>query len=298
MNQSEALPAPSNQWVAVALAGTSVQFWVWNFPPTAPQTIAIKLPWSQFAAANVQVSVFGLLQSLRLSNSMIQSVQVGGNAYSSQADFLLTPQMTGPDGLVNLFVSAPQPVGQPVFQAPLQMQPHAGAAGPIDESAYKRADADWKSTLYLETQASGLRKTLAGTQARLGGLNKDLSPEERRFASRQDLADWNDARRFLRDAAARISRYIKEYDIGLTSSAGRRNWMESMYVQYIKTRQPFSQMEQMQREFEVYRKLLQNLVNNMTTVNAFAQQEGEQRAKQVLARVRASARRNKTKDRK
>jgi hypothetical protein len=300
--------SPSTQWMVVPLAGAAGHsFWVWFFPSTAPQTVVVKLPWAQLGPAGVPVSLFSVCRSLHLSPTQFQCVQIGGQMFPVHSDFLLNEQSTGPDGefsflmaslqpqtpAVAPFGNAQMPVGQPVPQT--SAPPTAAAAGAeIDERAYERADADWKSTVFLETQAATMRKQLAGTQSRLSSLNRDLAPEENRVAKRKDIADWSDARRFLRDAAAKLSRYMKDYDIGVTSSAGRRNWMETTYNQYIKPRQPFDQMDQMQREFEAYRKVLQHLVNNMTSAQAFAVQDGEQRAKQVLGRIRAQTKSNRT----
>ena len=306
---SDAIP-PSAQWLAVPLSSVpGFSFWVWYYPASAPQTIAVKLPWAQLGPAGIPVSLFAVLQSLGLTPGQCQCVQIGSQMYPVHTDFGLNLQLTGPDGamsfvMANLpaspnFVAAP--INAPVAAQPVPQNPAtpitAAVGGAIDERAYERADADWKSTLYLETQAATMRKQLAGTQSRLSSLNRDLPPDEKRVARRQDIADWADARRFLRDAAAKLSRYMKEYDIGVTSSAGRRNWMETMYNQYIKPRQPFDQMDQMQREFEAYRKVLQHLVNNMTSAQAFAVQDGEQRAKQVLGRIRALTKSNRVQSR-
>ena len=292
---------PSTQWLAVPLEATGHSFWVWFFPSNAPQTIAVKLPWEQLTPAGVPVSLFSVLRSLQVQPAQLRGVQIGLQVYPVGADFALNSQLTGAEGMLS-FLMAQQVSGPPMPPVGGQVVPQPGVAATtatrsIDEQSYRRADADWKSTLYLETQANTVRKQLGGTQSRLTALNKDLPPDEKRSASRQDLADWADARRFLRDAAAKVARYIKEYDMGVTSSAGRRNWMEQSYEQYIRPRQPFAEMDRMFREFETYRKLLQHLVNSMTSAQAFAVTDGEARAKQVLSRVKASVRSKRTKQR-
>ena len=47
-------------------------------------------------------------------------------------------------------------------------------------------------------------------QTRLTTMNRDLTPEESHYADRADHDDWRDARRWLRDAANRLSKCIKE----------------------------------------------------------------------------------------
>ena len=109
-----------------------------------------------------------------------------------------------------------------------------------------------------------------------------------------DRADWQDARRWLRDVATRLSRYMKDYDIGYISAAGQRNFFEATYQQHIALRQPLDGMEQIQRDFETYRKTLQTLMNNMQSTQASAERDGEQRAQAILNRIAARVRANRS----
>ena len=126
--------------------------------------------------------------------------------------------------------------------------------------------------------------------ARLGTLDRDLNPDERFHGDRQAKTDWQEARRWLKDAAAKLARYIKEHDIGETSAAGKRLYLQQTFEQIVATRRPVDNIVQLHREFEGYRKRLQILLNNMNTACNAAGQDGERRAQEVLRRIDASVR--------
>ena len=101
--------------------------------------------------------------------------------------------------------------------------------------------------------------------ARLAALDRDLSTDERLHGDRQAKTDWQEAGASLKDAAARLSRYIKERDIGETSTAGKRLWLVQTYEQIVAAAAIGRERRAVAREFEAYRKRLQILHNNMIT---------------------------------
>lgn len=156
-------------------------------------------------------------------------------------------------------------------------------------------EADWNASRQLEMQLTLLRKQLASLMGRLKTLDRDLSSEERLHGDRQNRSDWEETRRWLKDAATKLSRYIKEHDIGETSAAGKKVWFEQIYRQFVVPRQSFDDLPRVQKEFESYRKRLQILLNNMTGAQQNAVSDGERRAEQVLSRLAADVRKAKTK---
>jgi hypothetical protein len=156
-------------------------------------------------------------------------------------------------------------------------------------------DADWVAIEQMEVQLGQLRKQLNTIQGRLQSLNRDFTPEERAAADSNDLKDWQDARRFLRDSSGIVSRFIREHDIGATSAAGQRNRYEEIHTNFVVPRRSFDGVVAAQHEFEIYRKQVQSLVTKMQAALSQAGQNGEQRAQQVLARVAAKARKSRHK---
>lgn len=130
---------------------------------------------------------------------------------------------------------------------------------------------------------------------RLNALNRDLTPEENLHGDSKDRNDWQEARRWLRDLTHRVTKYLKEHDIGETSGVGKRQWFEQTYQQFIAPRQQFDGLQPAQREFETYRKKLQTLLINMTNACSSAANDGERRAKAVLSKIAVKTRAAKAK---
>jgi hypothetical protein len=156
--------------------------------------------------------------------------------------------------------------------------------------AIDRIAADWNSSNQVEHQLDLARKQLHDTLVRVNVLDRDLSSEERMYGDRQDQSDWQEARRWLRDVAVRLSKLIKDHDIGMASAAGKRNNFEAIYQQVVIPRRPCEGLDAMQREFEAHRKMVQHLLLQMNSAQATATQEGERRAQQVLQRIGAKVR--------
>ncbi|GAB4158889.1 MAG: hypothetical protein Tsb009_36180 [Planctomycetaceae bacterium] len=188
----------------------------------------------------------------------------------------------------------------PVQQAGMASPPASGFSLPASQSGLKSSadlsdvfdviETNWHAIVQIEKQLKRLRKQLSSMISRLGSLNRDLGPDERLHANRQDKSDWQVARRWLRDVANRISQSVKAFDIGENSNAGQRNYFQQIYEQYIAPRKPFEGIHQTEREFETYRKGIQTLQATMNNALQTAVQDGERRATQILSRIAASVR--------
>ena len=160
----------------------------------------------------------------------------------------------------------------------------------VPDLLYRSIDSDWQSILGLEVQLDAMCKQMNGLQGRLQSLNRDLSADESAAADNADRRDWQDARRWLRDAGSVTSRLIRDYTIGMVSAAGNRNRFEQIYVQFVVTRQPIPEAESVARDFETHRKAAQTLLLHMQAAYSNASRDAEQRAKQILSRIAGKSR--------
>jgi hypothetical protein len=160
---------------------------------------------------------------------------------------------------------------------------------------YHRIEASWKASMQMERQMAGLRQKLASTLASLGKLDRDLRPEERLAADREDRDAWQDVRRWLRELSTKCHREIKAFDIGMTSGAGRRNGMEETYQQVIQPRAACVSLDEHHREFEMYRKDMLNLQRAMSSALQAAAQNGTSRAQRVLGIINRKIRERRLK---
>lgn len=281
---------PSTTWETVGFSDApGCHFWVWLKPPLAPQGLALRLPDEVFRTHPQPqgITLRRLLQTTAIDAPVAMWSLYGASYHGMQGlnpalDYPIPPPPPGVDPTIVVMLETAAPPPAPLVEP--------GARPAAGDAAYNRIEADWNSCLLLEKQLTTARKKLAAMLVRVNGLNRDLTPDEWQHADNRDNADWQDARRWLRDVAARLSRYMKDCDVGFTSAAGQRNLFETTYQQSIVPRRPVAGLEQLQRDFEAYRKTLQTLLNNMQSAQASAERDGEQRAQSLLNRIAVRAR--------
>ncbi|QDU46738.1 hypothetical protein Mal52_52600 [Symmachiella dynata] len=299
----------SQSWERVPCGDSPQQFlWVWYKPSHLPCGVVVNIPDETFRSyrQRQQLTLRTVLSWLGLEPGCVwqwtqygvtYDAQQGASAYFDQP---LTDPVPGVDSGVAISLLAPaMPVAPPIAPpaAPSSAPPFAPLPGgpvPTDiGDLFENIDTDWKAIVKAERDLALCRKKLVDTLTRLGSLNRDLNHEEQLSADTADKAAWMDARRWLRETASRVSRYLKDCDVGDTTSAPKRDWMKQTYEQYIVPKQVFDGIQHAQREFEGYRKMVQTLFVNMNGAHASAVSDGERRAQQVLARIAAKVRKTK-----
>ena len=166
-----------------------------------------------------------------------------------------------------------------------------------EDMMYLRIEAAWKGARQIERQTTGLRQKLGSMQAVLGKLDRDLSPDERLAADREDRDDWADVRRWLRDLQAKCHREIKAFDIGMTSGAGGRRHLEDVFLTKIEPRAAGGQLEVYRAEFEQFRKDMVSLQRAMGTALQAASLNGTQRAQRILGKIAGKIREMRARNR-
>jgi hypothetical protein len=291
---------PSSTWEPVGIPELpSCKFWAWFKPSQAPHSVLFQIPegiWRTHVAA---LTLRRILSAAGLDAAGVHSWTLNGVTCAAQggAHPLLDQPipLPAPPGIavqMNVPIAAP-----PISAAPPVPQPAVTAAvapaAPLNAQArnlLEAIDAEWQAIIQIERQLEAVRRQLGGLQATLQSLNRDLDADERLFADNLDKKDWQDARRWLRDALAHVSRYIRAHDIGATSSAGNRRRFEELYGQFVEPRRPFPAMEAEQFAFEQHRKTSQNLLLQMQSTQAAAARDAVQRARMVLSRIAAKVR--------
>lgn len=314
--------AASTQWEPLAISrlpGLSV--WAWFRPQQAPSGLTVGIPpeLCQSYPTGLPLTVADLLHSAGVALPQFQAVSLYGGPWQPAAAFgpyLNHPvPLPGGDGgnEIGLLVMeqaaaspahipghVPGPPGVPGYgQPPMSGYAEQGYQGfpehtdfhdaepPPANAAqmYDRIESSWKSAVQMERQLTGVRQKLSGMLNSLNKLDRELTPEERLSADREDKDNWEEARRWARDLAAKCHREIKQFDIGMTSAAGRKNAMQAFFEQVIEPRQPCNDLETYRREFETYRKDMVNLQRAMTSAAQAATQNGTQRSQRVLSSI-------------
>lgn len=283
---------PSSSWESVPVIDAPGLFvWAWWKPAAAPHAVFVRIPPEALdgVALRRPFTLKFLAGLLAVDLRQVASCSVYGTCYDGQQgagaiwDCPIPLPAPGVDPTIGLFLSMVAPAIQPApVAAPLPR-------GPLSEK-FAHMESDWNASLQLELQLGAAAKQVNGTMMRMGALNRDLSIDEARAADQQDKREWHEARRWLRDATVRLSRFLKDHHIGMTSAIGKRTSYEAIYRQYVAPKHPFEGIDQAAREFEAYRKTLQTLLNNMTAANGSAVQDAERRAQMVLTRISSKLR--------
>ncbi len=289
---------PSTSWEGFSLPDApQCLVWTWFKPPHMPSGLILTIPDETFQTVPRPdlLTTRKLLQAADVDPRGVAMWSLYGVGYdvmlgtSPLLDQPIPAPAPGVDRNIVIYMHPPA-IAPPAMSLPPVMpavNPAAAAQPAVTTELHERIGTDWNASLHLEKEMDLLRKQLAGMSAKLNSLNRDLTPEESRQADRQDHDDWRDARRWLRDAAGKLSRFIKECDVGDTVYVGKKKWFEQIYEQVVLTRQPMTGLDQVRHEFETHRKNLQTLVNNMRATLSSASQDGERRAQQVLAHIAA-----------
>ena len=296
---------PSASWEALPLADSPQHsVWVWFKPQNVPQGLVVTIPDETFRdyPHPDQLTMRKLLQTAGVEPGCVSMWYLYGVAYDGMngttplLDAAIPQPGAEADPTIVIYTNVPHVDAVQHAPAPAPASAPASAADVASLSeVFRRIDVDWRASVELEKELTILRRKLMDMSGRLKTLNRELSPDERLYSSTQDKKDWLAARRWLRDSAAQLSRYIREHDIGDTSSAGQREWFEKTYRQFILPRQQFDGIRQAQRDYGSYRKMVEKLQSNMKTAYSSAAENGERRAQQVLSGIAAKVRAATTK---
>jgi len=295
---------PSAAWEQIPLGSGAAFFWAWFKPPAAPHGLIIRIPEDTFPCTNAAADSGGrpltirtLLRAVGIDPQIVSRWYISGSPLESQGgtspafDQAIEQPAAGADPSIVVLIETP------VAEIPPTPIPSsAGPGGANLVKVFDEMEADWYASQLLEKQLMLARKQLTGAIARLCALDRDLSPEERLHGDRRDRSDWQEVRRSLKDAVTKLSRYVKEHDVGETSAAGKKVWFSETYHQYVVPRRPFDGLLPLHREFESHRKRLQILLQNMNLSNTNIAQDVERKAQQILSRIgsRARSAQNKT----
>jgi len=302
---------PSANWESVPLEPSGqLAVWAWFRPASVPNGLMLSLPAALFANPELAgwLSVRPMIIAAGLDPNRIYGWGVNGMSFDAAGGMspLLDQPLPPPPVGANLDVTVWMiPVMPPAWSDSSSVIPIPPAAsgpaayatpGNLSQSDFQMLEAigtSWDGILQLEARVSLVRKELTGALSRVSSLNRDLNSDERRTADSRDIQDWSDARRWLRDSQALLSRSVKEIDLGTTSGAGQRHRFEEIYRKYVEPRVAFAGLAQAVNEFESHRKTIQNVLASAQATVARSGRDAEQRANGVMQRIRTKMRSTK-----
>jgi len=288
-------------WESLVLVpGTAIGMWVWCKPLHAPLDLIVRVPVETFQAFGGRLSLRQIALSAGAELAQVQGFTLQGAFIDGQGgvnpllDHAVPPQTPWIEIAMRMQAGVTYPALGSVVAA--AQAPVVSPSTPASTSGQAIAiEADWNAVLQMESQLMMLRKQLATIQGKLQTLNRDLNANENVAADNQDKREWQDTRRWLRDASSLASRYIKEADSGVTSMAGNKRRLEQLVEDARAGRLNPQQMASGQNEIESHRKTVLNIQNQMQNALQSASRDGEQRAQMVLSRIAAKVRNHNSK---
>ncbi|MEK6259508.1 MAG: hypothetical protein AABP62_12900 [Planctomycetota bacterium] len=303
------LHAPSTGWEPVSLAtDASRVVWGWFKPPQAPNSVALQVPpevWQPVSP--VPPITVRQLQAATGVPALLGWTIAGQFIPLDErtAPFIDVPLAAPPDGVdpliilwCNLAALAPISAAMPVAAViPAMAVVSDLLPGEDPGPMFDAIASHWAAIQRMEGDIRRIRSQLAHSIHKLFSLNRDLGPEEKIVADNIDKKEFNDARRWMRDALAALSRSIKQIDIGMMSGAGKQNRFEDIFQRYVQPRIPFAGLKQAVTEFEMHHRTAKNVIQTAQSALSKGTADAERRATTVLQRIAAKVRQQRNKAR-
>lgn len=298
MSFSFAQRAPSTSWEGVPLpTSPPLVVWGWYKPPHAPTAVALQLPGELWQGSGATGQLTLRLLATAVGMETLLGWTIYGQYYhfhAQTASFVDIP-LSPPPGENPQVILWSQSANLPTFSMPVpEMVPQTVGGdllpGEDPNPYFDLIEFYWTNILYIESEVRRARLQLDHSISKLHALDRDLTFDELYAADSADKQQWQDARRWLRDAAASLSRSIKEIDVGLLSSAGQRNRFLDLYEQFVKVRIAFPSLKQAAVDFEMHHKSAKNVLQAAQSALHKGMSDGERRANAVLQRIHQKAR--------
>ena len=249
------LQPPSTQWAALKYRGEKLAE-VWFKPEGEPLGLTFRIPKESFEVPGLAplLTIENLLKALTIVPEEVESWRQGDSSPSagseSEPDLkdLLDPPPPHADHL-DIHVRLKQP---PEAVAPLLPPSPAGeeAAGEREGNAaeipalnWQDLEARWKAILGLEAAVDALRSSMESLLTELeNALQKTLSIEEKSYAPRSDISQWERAKSRVHFAVPKMREFIHRATWALGSPERKR--LEQLYKDHIQPQIPFPQMKE------------------------------------------------------
>jgi hypothetical protein len=261
---------PSKQWAALKYRGEKFAE-VWFKPECDPLALRFRIRQESFQIAGVgkQLTLENLLKAVAIGPEDVETWRQGDVAHSGKdgsnpelrnAVLPPPPHVTHLDIYVRL-KPPPQTVAHivPVL-SPLEegAGEEKGREPEISPTQWQDLEARWKVILGLEASLDTLRLGMENLLVEMeGSLTKTMTLEEKTYALRADVAQWEGAKKRIRFALPRMKDFIHRSVWALGSPERKR--LGELYKDHIQPQVPFPQMEEVSKQLEELQKNRQAL---------------------------------------
>jgi hypothetical protein len=252
--------SPSKQWAALKYRGEVVAE-VWFKPEGEPAGLTFRVHRESFHIPGMgqQLTAENLLKAVGIAAEEVDSWRHAAAADPDAGES--DPELSDP---------LPPPAhGVPHLEVHVRLKvPSRAAAGDEPEVAAARwhdLEALWKAILGLESTVETLRISMEGVRAEMEtAARQNLTTEQKQYALRADVAQWEKARGRVHYALPKARDYIHRATWAL--GAPERKQLEELYKSHIRPKVPFPQVGKVLEQLENMRKDRQVLSAHGVTV--------------------------------
>jgi hypothetical protein len=199
--------APSKQWAALKYRGEKIAE-VWFKPEGEPFGLTFRIPQKSFQIPGMgqQLTTENLLKAMALATEEVESWRHGSVCHAGMNGSnpeLKHPLPPPPQDVtyLSIYVSLKPP--------PQVAAPNEGCEPEIPLAKWQDLEARWKAILSLEAVMDTSRISMEGLKAEMEtSLKKTLTMEEKLHALRPDMAQWDKAKKRVRNALPKMREFI------------------------------------------------------------------------------------------
>ena len=260
MDFSEQLP--SKQWAALKYRGDRFAE-VWFKPMGESFGLTFRIPKESFLIPGMgeQLTIANLLKAVAIVPEDVESWRHGDVSQSG---------MHGSNPNFRNALPPPLDVTHLDIYVRLKPPPESVAcnesSGPqISSARWQDLENRWKSILGLEATMDTLRISVEGLLTEMENLRKKpMTIEEKTYAPRADLAQWNKAKSRVHNAVPKMKDFIHRSIWAIGSP--ERKQLEELYNDHIQPRVAFPRIDEVLKQLEELRKDRQVLSAHGATV--------------------------------
>jgi hypothetical protein len=237
---------PSKQWAALKYRGEKLAE-VWFKPEGEPLGLMFRIPRTTFQIPGVgpQLTIGNLLRALGITPEEVESWRQGEVFDPDIRNPLPQPAEDVPHLEVHVRLRPLRPVTTDV--------PNEMSDPPELSVNWQDLDARWKAILGLEASVDTLRISMESLRAEMeGSLKKALTTEDKLYALRADVVQWNKAKSRVHHALPKVKEFIHRATWAL--GAPDRKELGELYKNHIQPQIPFPRMDKVLEQLEYLQK--------------------------------------------
>jgi hypothetical protein len=251
---------PSKQWAALKYRGERFAE-VWFKPNGEPFVVTFRIPKESFQIPRVgeELTIEILLKAVAIVPEEIESWRHGDVSYSGNTDVRIAlPPPPQHVKHLELYVRLKPP--------PEAIARESSVEPEISPAKWQDLETRWKAILALEAAMETVRINMEGLLIEMETLwKKPLTIEEKAYAPRADVAQWNKAKHRVHNAVPKLKEVIHRTIWAIGSP--ERKQLEGIYNDHIQPHIPFSQVDEVLKQLDELRKDRQILAAHGKTVH-------------------------------